>query len=124
MDKNRELHELLGKEWHESTPEIRRCRGVDLDTGEIGNCRITSDLADNNPDYAADPRLVIRGMEEKGLLDEFVWHTNDYYRIKEEYEFSERMDFVVRTEYILDTLGKLRDLAIEFLRGGGVITND
>lgn len=55
MTKDQFVFEKLargGECWHESLPTVRRCRGIDRDTGEVGFCKITHDPADANPDFA------------------------------------------------------------------------
>ena len=83
MNLNRELHEALGYCWHE---------------------------ADNNPDYKAEPWLVIREMDKWDKAH----HTHPDERFINnlgcmEYE-------VVSVDLILDTTGKLAQLALDWLQ--------
>ena len=87
---NRRLHELLGGTW-------------DTHEGWYGNFN-------KNPDYCADPRLVLKAMMER-----------------EDYPyFSERIGWYIQREegrliytyLIMDTTGKLAQLAIKWLEEG------
>jgi hypothetical protein len=77
---NQALHEALGKYWFKHCPQ-------------------------ENPDYCADPRLVIEAMREKGLLEEFL-----FYLSKEQYTSG------VSINLIMDKSGKLALLGIEWLK--------
>lgn len=93
MDKNRELHEALGLKWHEHD-------GSDT-------CHGTLHCKGNNPDYASDPRLVLREMKKLKLWLGFLGHLDDlgYYDKLTEIP-----------ELFMDETGYLRDMAIEYLR--------
>jgi len=80
MYKNRELHELLGLRWYEWD-------------NTVGFTHI------DNPDYAADPRLVLREMAKRADFKLFM-----------------DLDDDIPIEYVLDSTGKLRDMAIEYLK--------
>ena len=112
MDKNRELHELLGLCWHEIVA-IDRINYV-CSCGKV--YKIDDKYACVNPDYAADPRLVLREMMKREDWFEFV---NEIGQMEQ----NEGSDMIYLI-YILDTTGKLRDLAIEWLKNnkgnGGV----
>ena len=100
MNPNQEFHELIGKCWHEfHFPRVGRHPWENcIHCGEVEwKCK--------NPDYAADPRLVLRGMMATKYRD-------DFYRkcLSGLYP----SDLVER--YILDTTGLLRDAAIKFLK--------
>ena len=115
MDKNRELHELLGLCWHEWVRNI----GHDAEDLMCDKCwRYPSEVGEN-PDYAADPRLVLREMMKRGDMLRFL----DFLRGKWRGLLTE--DTLLLAEIIvLNTTGKLRDLAIEWLKNnkgnGGV----
>ena len=52
---DQELFEKLKREgecWFTGYQIIQRCRGEDLDTGEISNCRIVYDPQERNPDFS------------------------------------------------------------------------
>lgn len=106
-DKNRELHELLGLCWHEfhrSTGPYYICR---LCKNKFGDHREFVASTACNPDYAADPLLVLREMMLKckdwnGFVDQIGA------RIGGQAYFHHA--------FIFDTTGRLRDLAIEWLR--------
>jgi hypothetical protein len=78
---NRQLHEALGKYWFKHCPQ-------------------------ENPDYCADPRLVIEAMrrrdEDKDFLVDIVEKNNRYPPF-----------FIV--DLIMDKTGRLANLAIEWL---------
>jgi len=107
MDKNREFHELLGLCWHELNPSgvgfLCTC-GRWFEYEDIDNIHMRC----HNPDYAADPRLVLREMQKKGsdLYDDFL---DSLAPELEHYGY-------IEAYYILDTTGKLRDAAIKFMR--------
>ena len=98
MDKNRRLVELLNGCWHEVEREGDSfCEHCEEHYTHV-----------QNPDFAADPRLVLRAMERIGKLDIFLQYLCP----------EERCDLAVIhfvRKYMLDTTGKLRDAAIEFL---------
>ena len=94
MDKNRELHELLGLEW-----KIKW-----IFTGAAYEERSSKD----NPDYAADPRLVLREMMKR---EDWL----DFRLLMNRYSYDHLT--CIEIELILDPTGKLRDMAIEWLKG-------
>lgn len=111
MNMNRELHELLGKCWHEhSRPkEYRDGFGYKVQwiCEKCGNDEL-------NPDYT-DARLVLEAMREREpfVYDEFVFWLLD--QLAEKVVMSK---FFGLLDLILDRTGRLRDLAIEWLREG------
>ena len=114
MDKNRELHELLGLCWHEIkevTPTMRykcSCGYICyVDDSMNYHCRV------NNPDYAADPRLVLREMEKRDDFNRFVAKINGFSLDEDD----ELIDNAIPIDLILDTTGKVGDLAIKWLEG-------
>jgi hypothetical protein len=104
MNLNRELHEALGY----CCPDIS-----DFDDG--GMCGLCGECyeAHNIPDYAADPRLVLREMMKRVDWDEFVTLTGAGVIANTK----NGTVYCIDLFYILDDSGKLRDLAIEFLEG-------
>jgi len=121
MNKNREFHELLGYCWHEWTWSFD-----DLDTG-VGSwkCKKCGEIVgiqkvmESSLDYAADPRLVLREMIRINKWYEFwAWDFDKDYPpddfggvIMCGEQFLSRIE-----DYILDTTGKLRDLADNWLK--------
>ena len=111
MDKNRELHELLGHCWHE--PEWIRGEG-----GRCKKCKIKPLVYElpANPDYAADPRLVLEEMMKREDWPAFCntvghsWATPKNGAAAHDY---------VYLFYILDTTGRLRNVAIKWLQEDG-----
>ena len=102
-DRNRRLAELLGMCWHDfGTPMHFECL----------KCGAPLFRTPDNPDFAVDPLLVLGEMQQRGLFYEFVLWTLRKYVSLEQVSFW--LDF-----YILDTTGKLRDMAIEFLEKDG-----
>lgn len=103
--------------------------GIPWDTheGRYGNFN-------KNPNYAADPRLVLREMRKRKDFNHFLRYCNgttgaveggEYAifdvkyepsgrreRREEHYKYTKR----ISVSYILDETGKLRDAAIEFLK--------
>ena len=102
MDKNKELAELLGICWHEVSgtypldPEGTMC----CNTCE---CYVDNINLHSNPDFSTPEGIVslLGIMHQRGDWDTF--HLKLYWST-----------FV--DNYILDTTGKLRDKAIEFLK--------
>ena len=124
MNINRKLHEEFGYPWHE------RDRYRVLEPGVTGFCRCGSRFrypyeldrhcAEHNPDYKADPRLVIREMEKRKELIPFVKAFYLYVNFDPVHlwETGEQINLmpIDILHLIMDTTGKLRDLAIEWLR--------
>ena len=149
MDKNKKLHELLGLCWHEFKMSSH-CH-IDCTCGEcFSGYRSREELEEHckehNPDYATDPRLVLREMEKREDWEQFAyryfskgmktktrevvysvpvamgerkWSREQcvaylYLKRQQEREEAEKR-LEKHIDFILDTTGKLRDLAIEFL---------
>ena len=96
-NRNRELHELLGHCWHEwelSAPayECKKC-------GQI----VTKYESTLNPDYTADPRLVLWDMQKQDDWDGFCA------KFLVDYEGWDTHYLLM--DLFLDTTGKLADLA-------------
>lgn len=102
-DINRRLHEALGKCWHEviaiATSRFGYAESPICKCG-AWNCQVP------NPDYCADPRLVIEAMREREKFKEFIYFVLGPYG-----------DVFNLLDLIMDTTGKLRDAAIEFIEG-------
>ena len=115
MNKNKELHELLGLEWHTvlylSTPPAPHwecsCRRAFFDY-----YLMTEHLKKNSPDYAADPRLVLREMMKRDDFDRFISNINAF-SLDED---NDLINNAVPVDLIMDTTGKLADIAIEWLK--------
>jgi len=124
MSKNRELQELLygvkGEkdhskplhrkskdypgttitDWNAKGPHPRIDWEEESEKKTFYLCNCQHEKGDELPDYAADPRLVLREMMKRKEWIEFRWFIDDCW-----------VDLIV-----LDTTGKLRDLAIEWLK--------
>jgi len=112
MDKNKELCELLGIEWHEpkwySDRKMWNCTICGTWTHEIPAC------VKKNPDFTTPAGIVqllgiMRGRDDwyKFAYEYLIF---DYYD-KREYFYALPIDY-----YLLDATGRLRDAAIEFLK--------
>ena len=110
MDRNKRLAELLGICWHDLVPNdwphnsllpIKhfRCANCDIYTNK---CE-----ADINPDFAGDPRLVLRECEKTERGREFILH----------FLLSHRKPEILQR--LLNTSGNVADEAIEFLEKEG-----
>ena len=106
-NKNRELHELLGLCWHEI-----EYYPLGDPTLQCDKCKEFIGSFDFNPDYAADPRLVLRKMtrEQQLLFLRSLAICPDY--------------FISTDKYILNTTGKLRAAAINWLKKEAAELND
>ena len=102
MDKNRELHELLGLCWHETKADT---------PWKCSKCGMGMSLV-VYPDYAADPRLVLREMRKR---DDWIDFQN--WCFVGVTELDGNVCYGVPIDLALDTTGKLRDMAIEYLKG-------
>ena len=114
MDENKELHELLGLCWH----EVENGCVKNYATGQVvlycTKCKRTIKICENdmlNLDYAADPRLVLREMmKQEGWVEFQSWCFIGVLN------FDDSLCYGVPVDLILDTTGKLRDIAIEWLK--------
>ena len=102
VDRNRELHELLGHCVHNLSPDLLNC---------VICCAYFGEIFDNKhavPDYTADPRLVLREMRAREDWNEFcAEHLVDY----------EGWDtFYLLIDLFMDETGKLVDIAIKWLK--------
>ena len=118
MNVNRRLHEAFGHCWHESFVVVQPY--IEYEQDRIVKCvhcekqGSQSDLS--NPDYAADPRLVLREMmKREDWIDFFQWASDH----KKMLDYNGRGSVFIKLKYLLDTTGKLRDIAIEWLEKGG-----
>jgi len=109
MDLNREFAELVGICWHDYGR-------IQYEDGAIEflTCRKCKSVTPN-PDYAADPRLVLREMvKRKDFGGDFGFQQiiggPEYDKID--------IDYLIDSNGELDTTGKLRNKAIEFLKEG------
>jgi hypothetical protein len=102
-DLNQRLHEALGHCYHDWQKIT-----VDLETlYECRKCGVET-WAPYNPDYVADPRLVLREMRKREDWEEFCesnrWIWANYMAIK--------------IDVMLDTTGKLAQLALDWITNG------
>ena len=102
---NRELHEALGYCGH----EWEKPKQLWLEDNCLKCGRLYRGEQDENPDYKADPRLVIREMEKRNDFDAFCKTIG----IR-----SHGGPFYVESTYIMDDTGKLATLARDWLKGG------
>jgi hypothetical protein len=107
MNLNKELHEAFGHKWNEPDGSIGSviAYGIDHTMG--------------NPDYVADPRLVIREMEKRGDWPRFCKKIG--YAMGAIYASSQKPDpaptrFLVYVDLIMDTTGKLATIARDWLK--------
>lgn len=108
MNKNKELHELFGHCWHEDWYPAP----YSADSFICKKCKKEFSVPlPANPDYAADPRLVLREMEKRGDWPKFLSGSGLYW-----YTTRRGGMAFIALEIIMDTTGKLRDIAIEWLK--------
>jgi hypothetical protein len=98
VSKDQYIVEALGKCWHENKIAPYSGGTMRLVCSKCGSI-------DYNPDYAANPLLVLKEMKYRCNFQDFL----DYLR------FNDRLG-VIPVDYLFDTTGQLRDKAIEFLR--------
>ena len=111
---NREFQELIGgKCWHDLVPnDWPHNRLLPIKHFKCTKCGIYTNSceADINPDYAADPRLVLREMMKREDWPDFSERL--FWYIADKTELIKNFCEV----FILDTTGKLRDAAIKFMK--------
>ena len=120
QESNKAFHEAAGKKWHEWAyrPRLTAYHGIlsfkecscGKDSYGLSRESLDKHIEDNNPDYAADPRLVIEVMREREDWDEFA----DTYFIPAITGDGKRM-FYISEHLIMNRTGKLRDLALEWI---------
>ena len=108
---NRKLHEAFGHCWHElepipveewdAEPHFFKCKKCGYETDDCQE--------ECNPDYVADPRLVIREMEAARKFPQFMRYLCFGEGICSTVEIAELI--------AIDTTGKLARLALEWLKG-------
>jgi hypothetical protein len=111
---NRELHEEFGHKWGHDFQPCPEVSPYTLRCSKCGKC-IDDDLLNEfinqpclaDPDYVADPRLVLREMA--GKLKRFVKYLYWY----KSYEVEDVVDLIA-----IDDTGKLATLARDWLKGG------
>ena len=111
MNLNRELHEALGYCWHEKHAEYRgeiacTCWATFKSEEEfIQHCK------SSNPNYKAEPWLVIREMKKKGLRKRFLSSIGT----------TTNLDALGKMSSLIaiDTTGQLAQLALDWLRKEG-----
>jgi len=122
MDKNRELQELLGLHWHEYMwKDDDTIPGGGLFECGCGHKTHFQWSFKINPDYASDPRLVLREIEKKGNLGRFIlwiWCDSGMVVYNEKWTELGILGILVLVIKLIaiDTTGKLRDLAIRWLK--------
>ena len=117
LNKNKRFAELVGICWCEPeyyNEDIDKCH-------KCGAIYSTGRRSTAHPDFAADPRIVLREMMKREDWPEF---SNEIGPCKHKPDISPfnyppmEASEAVYYEYILDTTGKLRDAAIEWLEAG------
>ena len=116
IDKNSEFAKLCGC-WHEHDKENDDPQGWKCTCGKVFkyNHKVNSfpclqdHIKEANPDYAADPRLVLREMMRIRKFVEFINY------LFEDYIFAVGAA-VTLAEYMMDTTGLLLKKAMEFLK--------
>jgi len=120
MNLNRELHEAFGHCWHEKDikfnfpmPTLWQCKcGICFQSFED----LINHIAQSNPDYVADPRLVIREMEKRKDYGMFILFIYSKLPSKD----NNNPDIEDLLELIaIDTTGKFAQLALDWLKGEG-----
>ena len=111
MNLNRELHEEFGYCWHEWEWSSENGQGA----WKCRKCGKLSLERNDNPDYVADPRLVIREMMKREDWSAFCDQIGHSYATHE--TKAAAYDYIYLF-YILDTTGKLAQLALDWLKEG------
>lgn len=113
-EKDRYIAEKLGFCWHEPVygniyhPFLCSC-GEDWRDEKY----VLDHCHDANPDFAADPLRLLREMHKQRGWYEFLAKSLDHYQ--QEYGQDVLHDFA--GYYLLNTTGRLRDAAYEWLKG-------
>jgi len=111
MNLNRKLHEAFGYCWHEKHAEYRgeiacTCWATFKSEEEfIQHCK------SSNPNYKAEPWLVIREMKKKGLRKRFLSSIGTTTNLGALAKMSSLI--------AIDTTGKLAQLALDWLQKEG-----
>ena len=109
MDLNREFAELVGVQWHEQVSTKEDGYGCSCGFLTYFGGMYGEHIRDNsNPDYAADPRLVLREIDRLKKRESFI-----NYLLRTENTWS-ILDMAF--DFMIDTTGKLTKKAIEFLK--------
>ena len=103
MEKNRELNELLGLCWHSPVAPAMSHVG-----GSV--CKKCKQRFDANPDYAADPRLMLREMAKRKDCCDFLLRAN---ALAGKHTL---IGDLIHIDYMIEDTGKLRDQAIGWLK--------
>ena len=112
--KNREFHEFFHRDvTNYDSGDVHKCLcGKKYYMSDAGTKAFEEHL-NNVPDYAADPRLVLREMMKREDWDRFV----EYIYHKQPSDINRLSPYAELVfNYIPDTTGKLRDVGIEFMR--------
>ena len=119
MDKNKELHELLGLCWHEVVPGTQLWLQTSNRMSFVcSKCRERY-IESFCLDYAADPRLVLREMAKRKDWDHFFENVlvNHTHLSVNSIPVDSSIQLMLFPLYlIIDTTGKLRDIAISWLK--------
>ena len=119
MKKSRQLCEALGRCWHFET--YYSCNSI---TGLLIECScgdvfysqeaFDTHCRELNSDYVAHPWLVIREMEKRGCLDQFICYVCSINYSQWNREVTDFTKLVA-----IDTTGKLARLALDWLQKEG-----
>ena len=109
-DRNRELAELVGMFWHHAEDfNVRPFYPLTCSCGEkLFTFQVEPHCKHYNPDFTADPRLVLREMVKR---DDWLMFLAFIKGLMDVSRHHDKIDVGL----ILDTTGKLANLAIEFL---------
>jgi len=127
MNLNKELHEAFGHKWGHDYTALERYKNNSIFTAQCTKCGHTcdSDLIINNehcpadPDYKADPRLVLGEMEKRGSYESFVAYLFDtnYPPDNIHMALMSGTTLLIILDLIMDDTGKLAQLALDWIRG-------
>ena len=101
MNLNKRFAELVGICWHEDVSNTDF--PLECSCGDPG-------CEHSNPDYAADPRLVLEAMSVRDDWDEFLVEYGALGKHGRHFD-------MIPVDLIRDRTGHFRDLAIEWLEG-------
>ena len=124
MDPNREFAELVGLCRHENDPPPI----YTMEYGIVLVCKcgfktqslieLNKHIKESNPNYASDPRLVLREMvkrEDFPLFMARLMYMGDSVE-GIDWDHNIDIDYILDANFELETTGKIRDEAIEFLK--------
>ena len=115
MDPNREFAERVGLRWHELIQSTFYCT---CGTKYFGEKEINNHISKNNPDYVADPRLVLREMAKREdfplFMARLMYMGDSVEGI--DWDHNIDIDYILDANFELEITGKLVKEAIEFLK--------